>query len=60
MPKCLVFRSLSNMPSDKGVFKKTKKIIEMCPTKKIQRSPSNVLSKKGCHTKEMCPKKKCP
>ncbi len=41
----------------KVFLKKTKKIIEMCPKKKIQRSPSNVLSKKGCHTKEMCPKK---
>ncbi len=29
----------------------------MCRTKQIQRSPSNVPSKKGCHTKEMCPKK---
>jgi hypothetical protein len=38
-------------------LKKTQKIIEMCPTKKIQRSPSNVPSKKGCHTEEMCPKK---
>lgn len=29
----------------------------MCPTKKIQRSPSNVPSKTGCHTKEICRKK---
>jgi hypothetical protein len=47
MPKCLVFRSLSNMPSDKGIFKKDQKNHWNVPYKKKSKKSFKCAPKKG-------------